>query len=120
MGTIIEFPGNDERREKEYFDLLDKGLNFTNKNLQKCVRDNVASVLTNYHPSKLPSHTFSLDLPPGISSADTEMIVSKIQDEVQKYVSKIRKPILTELVLLHLELCKYKIEMSPDHGNADS
>ncbi len=106
MGTIIEFPGNDERREKEYRELLDKDLNIQNESLRECVKDNVASVLVKY--SKLPTHTFSLELPPGFSAADTEKLVSKIQEEVKKYASKIQQSMLLEICQLYVALCKYE------------
>lgn len=106
MGTVIEFPGNDERREKEYRELLDKGLNIQNESLRKCVKDNVASVLVKY--SKLPTHTFSLELPTDLSATDTDVLTSKIQEEVKKYVSKIQQPMLVEICQLYVTLCKYE------------
>lgn len=104
MGTIIEFPSNDERREREYRELFNDGLNIPNERLRKCVQDNVTSVLVKY--SKLPSHTFSLELPPELSSTDTDILVSKIQEEVKNYVSKIQQPMLLEICRLHVALCK--------------
>ena len=106
MGTIIEFPGNDERREREYRELLDEGLNIPNESLRKCIKENVASVLAKH--SKLPSHTFSLDLPPGLTTTDTDKLARKIQEEVQKYASKIQQPLIFEICQLHVELCKHE------------
>ena len=106
MGTVIGFPGNDERREKEYSELLDEELNIQNESLRKCVSANVAPVLAKY--SKLPIHTFSLELPSGLSAADTDMLANKIQEEVKKYVSKIQQPMILEICQLYVALCKHE------------
>lgn len=106
MGTVIEFPGNDERREKEYRELIDKGLNTQNESLRSCVKDNVAPVLVKY--SKLPPHSFTLELPTSLSIAETDALTNKIQEEVKKYVSKIQQPMLLEICQLYVALCKHE------------
>ena len=106
MATIIEFPGNDERREREYRELLDEGLKIENEGLRKCVNENIASVLAKH--SKIPRYAFSLELPASLSSTDFDKLEKKIQEEVQKYVSKIQQPLIIEICQLHIALCKHE------------
>lgn len=106
MGTIIEFPGNDARREKEYREILESGLNIQSESLSECVKSNVAAVLVKY--SKLPNHSFTLELPASLSAAENDILVNKIQEEVKNYASKIQKEMLLEIIKLHVSLCKHE------------
>ncbi len=104
MGLVIQFPGNEARREKEFQELLLNGLNDSPESLRQYVKDNVVPMLLKYN--KLPNHTFTLALPSNVSDDDQKMIALTIQEEVKKYVQKIQQPILLEMCQLHVALWK--------------
>lgn len=103
MGVVIEFPGNDAHREKEFREMLD-AVKFPSASLRQCVKDNVARMLVKYQ--KLPELSFRVEFPAGISEEDGKKIGLLIQEEIKKYVGKAQQPLLLEICRLHVELCK--------------
>lgn len=103
MGTVIEFPGNDVRREKEFREMLDV-IKFPSESLRQCVKDNVGPVLVKYQ--KLPEHSFPIEFPAGVSEEDGRNIALLIQEEIKKYAWKVQQPLLLEICRLYVELCK--------------
>ena len=66
MGTVIEFPSDDKRLEKNFRDILNT-IEYPTEELKKCVTDNLVPLLIKY--TKQTRHSFPLELPPSVSEA---------------------------------------------------
>ncbi len=107
MGIVIEFPVANERLEKKIQEYLDK-VDYPTEELRKCVKDSITPVIIKY--KKLPSYSFSIDLPTGISKVEGKKVEDKIQEEIKKYVSKVQQDMLSEICELYVELCKSELK----------
>ena len=107
MGTVIEFPSDDKRLEKNFRDILNT-IEYPTEELKKCVTDNLVPLLIKY--TKQTRHSFPLELPPSVSEAEGERIAEKIEEEIKKYVSKVQQEMFLDICILYVKLCKSELK----------
>ena len=108
MGTVIEFPRDDKRLEKEFRETLDT-VEYLTEELKKCVTDSLVPLLIKY--SKHSRHSFPLELPLSVSEAEGNRIAEKIQEEIKKCVAKVQQEMFLDICLLYVKLCKSELKI---------
>jgi hypothetical protein len=107
MGTVIEFPGDDKRLEKNFREILNS-IEYPTEELKKCVTDSLVPLLIKY--TKQSRHSFPLELPPSVSDIEGKKIAEKIQTEIKKYVSKVQQEMFSDICILYVKLCKSELK----------
>ncbi len=106
MVEIIEFPKSEIRLENEFKSILDS-IEYTSAELKECVEKSVIPVLVRY--SKIPEHSFSLELPTLQTAEELDIFFRKIQNEIKTYAVKIQLNMMREIIMLHVNLCECQL-----------
>jgi len=115
MTTVIEFPS----KRKALWDIFETALNrynYFDEEIKNCARQKIKPLLEKYgEDAPWGSFRFELrdiPLPPELKEDCEQQIIKEVKERLGKYIQKVLRTALLDIVMLQLEMCSLEQELS--------